>query len=138
MFNPVEIPAAVRGNGGCSKLMQISILNQNTDNCDIDLIFMQKSTNLGTINDAPDISDSNAEAANMLGIWRLDGSVVSASLGGARLSTLHAVSAQANQAPLLLQAEDNSTSVYVAGILRDTTPTFAADDIDIILHIQYK
>jgi hypothetical protein len=40
--------------------------------------------------------------------------------------------------PLLLQAASNSTSVYVVGILTGSaTPTYAADDIDLIFHIEY-
>ena len=38
---------------------------------------------------------------------------------------------------LLLQAADDSTSVYVQGILTSsTTPTFADGDIQLILHIE--
>ena len=36
----------------------------------------------------------------------------------------------------LLQAEDDSTSVYVHAIIGAGTPTFAADDLDLIFHIE--
>jgi hypothetical protein len=38
----------------------------------------------------------------------------------------------------MLQAASNSTSVYVAGIITDGTPTFAADDLDLVFHIQKR
>ena len=40
--------------------------------------------------------------------------------------------------PMLLQAADDSTTVYVQGIVRGGTPTFAADDITLIFHIEYR
>ena len=40
---------------------------------------------------------------------------------------------------MLLQAADDSTSVYVQGILTsNTTPTFADGDLQLILQIQYR
>ena len=51
-FNATEIPNAVCEKGGCSKLIGITILNEDDVAQDHDLIFMQVSTNLGTINDA--------------------------------------------------------------------------------------
>ena len=42
------------------------------------------------------------------------------------------------QLPIVLQAEAGSTSVYVTGIITSgTTPTYAADDIQLIFHIEY-
>ena len=38
--------------------------------------------------------------------------------------------------PMLLQAEDDSSSVYMAAVSRSGTPTVAADDYEIILHIE--
>ena len=52
---------------------------------------------------------------------------------------LPASSTQENtQDLMLLQAANNSTSVFVQGILTsDTTPTYADGDIQLILHIEY-
>ena len=38
--------------------------------------------------------------------------------------------------PMLLQAEDDSTSVYFAAISRSGTPTTAADDYEFIFHLE--
>ena len=41
LTNATEIPNAVSSRGGVSKLINISILNQNTDDLDVDIVFMQ-------------------------------------------------------------------------------------------------
>ena len=46
LFNSVAIPDAVRGNGGCSKLVGMYLLNQNTDIIDIEFIFSENSLTL--------------------------------------------------------------------------------------------
>ena len=68
-----------------------------------------------------------------------DGTDVATNLVTGRLSTWSLISGSPSfsQLPMLLQADEGSTSVYVSGVLRDGTPTFAADDIDLIFHIEY-
>ena len=62
-FNSTEIPSAVIGNGGASKLIGLTILNEDDVAHDIDIVFMQKSTDLGTIND---VVGSNSKWTNVL------------------------------------------------------------------------
>ena len=144
LFNATEIPKAVIRPGGCSKLITFSMLNSNYDILDIDFVFMQVSTELGTINAAVGSgglwTDSLAKAAKVIGHFNLDGSDADCGLVANRLYTAsaHVGSSVATQLPILLQAEEDSTSVYVAGILRDQTPTFTeVDDIDLMFHIEY-
>ena len=102
-FTATEIPRAVIGLGGCSKIVNCFIMDQDRDTYDLNLVFSEGNTALGTINATADISDANNESVE----------------------------------PMLIQAASDSTSVYVSGIITDGTPTFAAaDDIDIILHIE--
>ena len=140
LFNATEIPNAVLGNGGCSKLISVSIVSQNTTMVDMDIVFMQVTKNLGTINAAVDISDANLEAAKMLGYVSLDGSNSGISLVNGILYTTAAGAEGTTQLdrsfPILLQAESNSTSIYFSAILRDQTPTYAADDLDFVFHIE--
>ena len=140
LFNATEIPNAVLGNGGCSKLISVSIVSQNTTMVDMDIVFMQVTKNLGTINAAVDISHSNLEAAKMLGYVSLDGSNSGISLVNSILYTTAAGAEGTTQLdrsfPILLQAESNSTSIYFSAILRDQTPTYAADDLDFVFHIE--
>ena len=140
LFNATEIPNAVLGNGGCSKLISVSIVSQNTTMVDMDIVFMQVTKNLGTINAAVDISDANLEAAKMLGYVSLDGSNSGISLVNSILYTTAAGAEGTTQLdrsfPILLQAESNSTSIYFSAILRDQPPTYAADDLDFVFHIE--
>lgn len=140
LFNSVEIPNAVLGDGGCSKLLAMFIVNQNTTEVDVDFIFSENSGNLGTINATADIADADLEAMNITGYLKLDGSEGSTTnLDNAKVSRVYNNSNTENVNPILLQAAAGSTSVYISGIVPSSTnPTFAADDIDLIFHIQTK
>ena len=46
------------------------------------------------------------------------------------------VSGKSATLPIILQAEDDSNSVFMAAVSRGGTPTTAADDYEIILHIE--
>ena len=144
-FNPTAIPNAVIGNGGCSKLIGISILNEDDVAHDIDIVFMQKSTNLGTLNSAVGSgmqwNNTQAKAAGVLGVVSIDWSTNSVDLVNNLVyhtSSGNHGAAVTSGLPMLLQAEDNSTSVYMAAVSRGGTPTTAADDYEIILHIEKK
>ena len=140
LFNPVEIPNAVRGDGGCSKLIGITIIDQDDNtHMDIDLIFMSVSKDLGTINAAPDITDANLELARILGIAKIDSSDNEIDLAGSKVYTFSSVTgnAAAHPLPMILEAANGSTSVYVAAITQ-VTPTFAAaDDLNIVFHLEH-
>ena len=141
-FNSTEIPSAVLGNGGASKLIGITILNEDDVAHDIDLIFMQKSTDLGTINEAVGSNskwtNALAKQAGVLGVVTIDWSTSTSDfVNNLIFSTSEAnASGKAANLPMMLQAEDDSNSVYVAAVSRGGTPTTAADDYEIILHIE--
>ena len=138
-FVATEIPDAVIGLGGCSKIINCFIIDQDRDTYDLNLVFTQKDTALGTINATADISDSDMEAIGFcaMNLFQSD-SASSGHIDNVRIMKNHSLSGgNESVEPMLIQAEDNSTSVYVSGIITDGTPTFAAaDDIDIILHIE--
>ena len=71
LFNSVEIPEAVLGNAGCSKLLNMYIVNQNTDTIDVNFFFSENSMTLGTINTTADISDADLLANNICGITKV-------------------------------------------------------------------
>mgnify|MGYP003133174590 CR=1 FL=1 len=141
LFTATEIPNAVRGNGGCAKLLSCYIIDQDRDTYDVDLHFTEKNTALGTINQTANISDSDFEAIGYCGSFYFQTDVGHVSnIDNIRLIKSQALTG-AGESPesFLIQAEAGSSSVYVQGIIKDGTPTFAAtDDIDIVLHIQYK
>lgn len=146
LFNSVAIPNAVIGNGGCSKLVAMYMLTQNNTRIDADFIFSENSATFGTINATANISDGDLEDANLTGFISLDAGEIAAQtpqLDNAEILRVGMIDAGGSStlltAPLLLQAADDSTTVYVAAILTGTaTPTYAADDIDLIFHIEYR
>ena len=140
LFTATAIPNAVKGDGGCSMLVAMYVLNQETTEIDIEFIFSEGSTALGTINATANISDANLEALNISGALKLDGGESkTAELDNATIYNVYNNASIEHSKPMLLQAAAGSTSVYVQGVLTGSaTPTYAADDIDLIFHIQYK
>ena len=141
LFTGVEIPNVVREDGGCSKLTNMYVLDQqDTSDVDIEFYFTEKNTALGTQNATANISDANMEAIGFCCAARLD---TDQSSSGNNIDNLrvHEIvrldGANIQNTPIgLLQAEDDSTSVYLHAIITAGTPTFAADDIDLIFHIE--
>ena len=138
LFTATEIPNAVKGDAGCSKLVAMYVLNQLTTDVDIAFVFSEGNTALGTINATANITDANLEALNLIGFLHQDASEAGIlQLDNADITKVY--DASDNGTPILLQAASSKTSVYVQGILTGSaTPTYAADDIDLIFHIQYK
>jgi len=144
MWDATEIPNAVSSRGGVSKLLSVSILIDNPNDADIDLVFMQVQTNLGTINEAAGSdslwTDALAKAAKVIGTVQLNMNNGDTNLQNNKVVTYGGNSGDAdlfNQLPMLLQAEGGSTSIYVAGINRVGSQTYGADDIQLILHVEY-
>ena len=145
-FTATEIPNAVYMPGGGSRLANMFILDQS-DIADTDLIFVfsEGNTALGSINETADIEDADLEGLGILGM-----AFYNASESDTELTIDNARIAQCVMGPpnsetsypftgsMFLQAASDSTSVYVQAILRSaTTPTYAADDLDLIFHIEY-
>ena len=141
LFTATEIPNAVVGLGGCSKLVGAYIFDKLDGSDDITFVFTEGSTALGTINATANISDADLLANNICGISRLDGDIATS---GAHIDTskIHQMVpmtgvGENNDDLMLLQAASDSTSVYVQGLLvSSTTPTFADGDLQLILHIE--
>ena len=142
LFTGVEIPNVVREDGGCSKLVAMYIVNQDTTDVDIDFIFSENSAVFGTINATANLDDDVLQAANITGFLTLDAGESSTSqLDNSEIKRVGVTDAGGNStlvtSPILIQAAPNSKSVYVVGILTGSnTPTYAADDIDLVFHIE--
>ena len=142
MWDATEIPNAVSSRGGVSKLISLSVLIDNPNDVDIELVFMQVQTNLGTINDVAGSgslwTDALAKAAKVIGTVQLNMNNGDTNLVNNKVVTYTGTAeAVFDQLPMLLQAEGGSTSIYVAGMNRAGTQTFGADDIQLILHVEY-
>jgi len=141
LFTATEIPNAVVGLGGCSKLVGGYIFDKTDGTDDIFFIFTQGNTALGTINATANISDADLLANNICGLTKMDNDTATSG-GHIDNSKIHqmapaSLSGENNDNLCFLQAEDDSTSVYVQGILTSsTTPTYADGDIQLILHLE--
>ena len=144
LFVATEIPHAVMGKGECSRLLAAFCLSQAHSNADdLDVYFTEANTALGTINATANISDEDMEAigVNMIAKLDADQGSTSTSIDTSRIyPVLSLTGSSEGYQPLgLIQAAAGSTNVYVSGLLTSgTTPTYAAYDIDLIFHIQYK
>ena len=145
LFNSVAIPNAVREEGGCSKLVAMFLLSKSTDELDANFIFSENSATFGTVNATANISDADLDTANVLGHLHHDASIaVMSELDNAKFYRIVELSSATNDNAIhanpmmLLQAAAGSTDVYVAAIQHDnSTNTYAADDWELIFHIQY-
>tara|TARA_R100000734_G_C3226530_1_gene36102 strand:- start:37 stop:549 length:513 start_codon:yes stop_codon:yes gene_type:complete len=143
LFTATEIPNAVIGNGGCSKLVGAYVFDKSDNADDILFVFTEGNTALGTINATADISDANLLANNICGISKVDADQAQSAqdIDNSRIHQMlpASVAGENTQDLMLLQAADDTTSVYVQGVLiSSTTPTYANGDIQLILHIQKK
>ena len=143
LFTATAIPNAVLRNGGCSVLTNAYMIDQSDQSSDIDFVFSEGNTALGTINATANISDGDMEALGICGLTSVDADQAGTSthIDNSRIHMMLPASgvSESSHNLTLLQAAAGSTTVYVQGILTSsTTPTFAADDIDLIFHIQYK
>ena len=142
LFLTTEIPNAVRNRGGVSKLIGISVIDEADQGKDVELVFMQVSTNLiGAISPGSSggVALSDANTAKILACVNINFSDNLCDLINLRMTTL--AGSDNNQydgpMPILLQAEPNSTSVYFAGIAGEATDLAAVDDLTFIFHIEY-
>lgn len=141
LFVATEIPDAVIGLGGCSKLVGGYVFDKSDGSDDITFVFTQGNTALGTINASANISDADLLANNICGITKVDNDQATSSawIDNSKIHQMLPGSSvsENTQDLLLLQAADDSTSVFIQGILvSSTTPTFADGDLQIILHLE--
>jgi hypothetical protein len=142
LFVATEIPNAVLEKGGCSKLVGAYMFDKSDQSSDVLFTFTEGNTALGTINATANISDADLLANNICGITKIqsDQATSGAYIDNARILQMlpASITGENTQDLLLLQAADDTTSVYVQGVLiSSTTPTYADGDIQLILHIEY-
>ena len=143
MFNATEIPNAVSSRGGCSKLTNITIIENDAEQVDMDLFFMQVQTNFGTADAASDITDANLQAAKVIGAIGIDWSEISTTFaqdsGSASIHNTSDTESAQGRLPLLVQAAGGSTSIYFTAIVRDSNNAdyAATDDLEFVFHFEY-
>ena len=150
LFNPVEIPNAVATRGGVSILRSFSIIDLSANTLDsgstgahdFELFFHSTGgIDLGTINAQPDITDANWVNLNLLG-WRKVSSAdwVSNNSSSDSASHLYTNTSTDNDPaqPMLLKANDSSTSVFVSAINGNDAIIYGdSKDLRLIIHVEY-
>ena len=150
LFDTTEIPSAVAYDGGASKLLNITINSKSASLFDMILWFFQVNQSAGTVNSAWSMSDSDFATAKNLGCIYIDGDNLQQNPGGGRVYTIMqgysgftSATKTYPQLPLVLQAESDSSSIYVAAKVQseddpgNTTPSFSVGDIELVFGIDY-
>tara|TARA_R100001594_G_scaffold56971_2_gene90890 strand:+ start:1060 stop:1575 length:516 start_codon:yes stop_codon:yes gene_type:complete len=143
LFNGTEIPNAVIGNGGCSKLVAMYTFCKIPHSCKFEILFTEKTVTLGTINATADISDADIITATPTGFLFLDeGTGDTENFDNFQMARVTDYSTSDGTThglpPIFLQAADDSTSVYVSAVIQSGTPTFTDGDLELIFHIEYR
>ncbi len=142
LFTGLEIPNAVRGDGGCSELAHMFTVDRDDQgDIDIEFYFTEKNTAFGTVNATADISAANIKAIGFNG-WAMQEGSNATTGNNLDNATCHKVMTSAGPgeatAPLTyLKAAEGSTSVYCHAIIRTGTPTYTAAGMDLIFHIKH-
>ena len=145
VFNSTEIPNAVRGEGGCSKLISVSWrveTSSGVNGGDMNLIFSQKlQANLcDSLSENVDITIDEVKDSNFLGFIHIDNSDNYDILNGTNVGTIgySSLTSTSGTNGVFLQAEAGSTSAYVSGINGGGTWTAqATDGLELIFNIEY-
>ena len=141
LFNSVEIPNAVIGEGGCSKLVAAFLRSEHNTNVPMDIIFTENAVTFGTVNATANVGDSTLKAGNVLGYISCEAADDTTNyIDNSEIKRIYDNRSDADHRspgfdPMLLQAASDSTSVYFAA-LGGATVTYQADDLEFIFHIE--
>lgn len=108
LFDTQEIANAVRVAGDSCILQSVHVLDEDDQGEDFELIFFDANTSLGTVNVAPDITDS--EARDIIGHFTFTNDYVD--LGACQIRTDYGIGLELKT--------DGSTSLWVAGLSKGT------------------
>ena len=128
LFDKVELKNAVSSRGGCSKLINLSMYNEDgVENEDFLVMFFNNSTSLGAnANDAAtEITDAEFKASGFIGSCFLNGGEVGHSVGNGFILNAPGNSDKGGNLPLLVQAAEGETSIWFAVIVETDTPDYA-------------
>ena len=128
LFDKVELKNAVPSRGGCSKLVSLSMYNEDgVANEDFLVMFFDNEKSLGISANAATsgISDTTFKAAGFIGACLLDGGESGYNVGNGRAISLPGNTDKGSSLPMLVQAAGGETSIWVAVIVITDTPDYA-------------
>lgn len=114
-----EVVNAMRVASGTGGIHSIVLNDKDDQGAELYLVFLSANVSLGTENQAPSITDANADS--ILGIVPVYASDW-VDLGGCRIATLTNVG-------LVIKAATGSTSFYIAAVNGAGAPTYSAAGI---------
>ncbi len=142
IFNSVEIPNAVIGKGGCSKLIAAYMVSNNTNNLVFDMIFTENAATFGTVNATANISDADIRTAKVLSSWHCEAADDTTNyIDNSEIKRIFDTRSDSgsntgNIMPTLLQAASGSRSVYFAVIGGSSITYGSTTDLEFIFHIE--
>lgn len=119
LFNSVEIPNAMFASGRCGELISISGHDLSDQAIAMDLIFSKSELTLGTVNSAVTAANAAITAAGFLGHVRIATTDYIDLVNGQGFTKLLSPA-------LMIEAAAGSKSIWMAGVTRGGTPTYAA------------
>lgn len=135
LFNYVEIPKAVRGKGGCSKLVNVTVNSKKAAKESMKIALLSNPQSLEAANTPMDITAAEGAAAGFLGWFAFpDAGILD--MGNFLIYNPVPTTSSAATLPLLLNAADGSDSIYFTAII-DGAVTFGSADLTFRFHIQY-
>lgn len=134
LFNKIEIPGAVVGNGGASKLINVTVNSKKSTATPMEVIIMGSDQSLESANDAMNITAAEGAAANFCG-WvdiPADGCL---DMGEYNICMPVNETGAKPKLPFLCKADDDSTSLYFTVIIGGTV-TYADGDLTFRFHFE--
>ena len=126
LFEPVEVTDVARENGGTVMLDTVKIIDQDEESVAIDLLFLKSDVDIGGANAAATVPDaSNSEYLGLVKVVASDYTDLGEFTVAEKTNLLQ-----------VFETDSDSTSVWVAGIVRATPTYAAATDIGVILNFR--
>lgn len=129
MFVAIEVEDVFDHPGQALTLHSVNVIDGDDQNVDFDLLFFKETVTLGTINGAVNISDADAKKSA--------GAHVSLLAASNATDLINSIMYTKGTVGTTLQAATNSTSLWVAGVIRSGTPTYSASGMQITLGFLY-
>ena len=134
LFNKTEIAGAVVGNGGASKLINVTVNSKKSTATPMEVIIMGSDQSMESANDAMNITAAEGAAANFCG-WvdiPADGCL---DMGEYNICMPVNETGAKPKLPFLCKADDNSDSLYFTVIIGGTV-TYADGDLTFRFHFE--
>ena len=148
LFGTTEIPKAVFEDGAASKLVSCMINSKSNSVFDCEIFFCSVNQSVGSANAERNVSDSDWATAKVHASLTLDGSADDYNYGGGRVfrfdrnqegfAETAGDDVAKGRLPLVLQAAEDSKSVYCFAFLAgtDVTPDFSVGDIELVFGLE--